>query len=44
MQDHVNTYINEYFVGLCTHSSVCKVSSASRGECVSAGTDPLTCV
>ncbi len=32
-----HTYIAESFVGLCTHSSVWKVSSAHRGECVSTG-------
>ncbi len=32
-----HTYISESFVGLCTHSSVRKVSSAHRGECVSTG-------
>ncbi len=31
------TYIAESFVGLCTHSSVWKVSSAHRGECVTTG-------
>ncbi len=28
-----HTYIAESFVGLCTHSSVWKVSSVHRGEC-----------
>ncbi len=32
-----HTYIAESFVGLCTHSSVWKVSSAHRGECVTTG-------
>ncbi len=32
-----HTYIAEPFVGLCTHSSVWKVSSAHRGECVTTG-------
>ncbi len=32
-----HTYIAESFVVLCTHSSVWKVSSAHRGECVTTG-------
>ncbi len=32
-----HTYIAEFFVGLCTHSSVWKVSSAHRGVCVTTG-------
>ncbi len=32
-----HTYIAESFVGLCTHSSVWKVSSAHRGECATTG-------
>ncbi len=32
-----HTYIAESFVGLCTHGSMGKVSSAHRGECVTTG-------